>query len=50
MTDDDVYDLYKYDNENIALTILLENDFDINNVSVITKDKDNNVGCSYKLK
>ena len=50
VTDDDVYDLYKYDNENIALTILLENDFDINNVSVITKDKDNNVGCSYKLK
>lgn len=50
MTDDDVYDLYKYDNENIALTILLENDFDINNVLVITKDKDNNVGCSYKLK
>lgn len=50
MTDDDVYDLYKYDNENIALTILLENDFDINNVSVITKDKDNNVSCSYKLK
>ena len=50
MTDDDVYDLYKYDNENIALTILLENDFDINNVSVITKDKDNNVGYSYKLK
>lgn len=50
VTDDDVYDLYKYDNENIALTILLENDFDINNVSIITKDKDNNVGCSYKLK
>ena len=50
MTDDDVYDLYKYDNENIALTILLENNFDINNVSVITKDKDNNVGYSYKLK
>ena len=44
VTDDDVYDLYKYDNENIALTILLENDFDINNVSIITKDKDNNVG------
>ena len=50
IADDDVYDLYKYDNENIALTILLENDFDINNVSVITKDKDNNVGYSYKLK
>lgn len=36
IVDDDVYDLYKYDNENIALTILLENDFDINNVLIIT--------------
>lgn len=50
IVDDDVYDLYKYDNENIALTILLENNFDINNVSVITKDKDSNASYSYTLK
>ena len=50
MTENDVYDLYKYYNKNIALTILLENDFDINNVLVITKDKDNNAGYSYTLK
>ena len=44
-----VYDLYKYDEENIALTILLENDFDINKATVITKKADTDFGLSYNL-
>ena len=49
VVDEVVYDLYKYDNENIALTILKEDDFDIEDVSVLTTLEKSKFTYSYKL-
>ena len=46
---DKIYDLYTYDNENIALTILLKNDININSARVITKKANENFGLAYSL-
>ena len=46
---DKIYDLYTYDNENIALTILLKNDININSARVITKKANANFGLAYSL-
>lgn len=48
--DDLIYDLRKYDNENMALTILKDDDFDIENVIIKYVDIDNNSIDVYSLK
>ncbi len=48
--DDEIYDLRKYDNENMALTILKENDFDIEKITIkYINEEDNSVNI-YGLK
>ncbi len=48
--DDTIYDLRKYDNENMALTILKENEFDIGDALIKYVDVENNCLDVYKLK
>lgn len=49
VVDDMVYDLYKYDNENIALTILKDDDFDIEDATVLTMLEGSEFAYSYTL-
>ena len=49
LIDDKMYDLRKYDNENMALTILKEDDFDVNDVKVIYVDEEDNSINIYVL-
>ena len=46
---DVIYDLYKYDNENIALTILKADDFNIEDVTVLTTFEGSKLTYSYTL-
>lgn len=48
--DDLIYDLRKYDNENMALTVLKDDDFDIEDVTIKYVDIDNNSIDVYSLK
>ena len=49
LIDDKIYDLRKYDNENMALTILKEDDFDVDDVKVIYVDEEDNSINIYVL-